>query len=92
MPPKKKRGTIVEKSSYVRTENWGGFAPGDPIKLVSGFLSTRQKQHWVFRCHVLNPISGKEWIEIFGGTRQDPDSIRAVKPDEIQLIKSNRKK
>lgn len=90
MPPKKKLVEPAKNSNFIRTDSWNGFKSGDPIKLIGGFLSTRQKGHWEFRYHVKNPDSGAEWIEIFGGTKKDPDSIRSVKPEYIKLIRSRK--
>ena len=90
MSPKKKLAEPVNNSKFIRIESWNGFKSGDPIKLTGGFLSTRQKGHWEFRYHVRNPDTDAEWIEIFGGTRKDPDGIRAVKPEHIKLIRSRK--
>jgi hypothetical protein len=44
---------------FVRTENWYGLRPGDPVRIkgIRGGI-------WRYRCHVLNSTSGASWVEV----------------------------
>ena len=86
-----KKTKAVSKSPYVYTCPWGEFTHDAPVKLLSARFKGRNGLSFVFRNHVLNPESNKEWVEVYGGGMKIPTGIHAVPVDEIELIKPKRK-
>lgn len=59
LTPKAKAEVQKRLERFVRTENWNGLSPGDPVRIkgLRGGI-------WRYRCHVLNAATGATWIEV----------------------------
>lgn len=62
-----------------RSSRWHGVRAGDPV-VIDGVRERRLQ--WVFVAHVLNVVSGEEWVEVRGGHPGEAKG-RSFRPEAV---------
>jgi hypothetical protein len=68
--------TLRSLSYIVRSETYGEFTYGTPVRIVG------ERGRWSFRHHCVNTDTGSEWLDVFGG-EPGAETLRAFKADRV---------
>jgi hypothetical protein len=72
------RPTMTHQGNLVRSTQWAGVRTGDAV-VVDGM---KGRQTWVFVAHVVNEVTGEEWVDVRGG-RVGETKGRSFRPEMI---------
>jgi len=82
----KPRSATSTSGNLLRSTTWAGLQPGDGL-IVN--LEGERRRSYVFVAHVINHVSGDEWVEVRGG-RSGEAKDRSFRCDVIYPISARR--
>ena len=69
-------------SDLQRQTHWAGLSPGDPVQVDGPRM---RGTSWQFIAHVVNTVSGEQWVEVVGG-RSGDRAVRSFRPDQLYAV------
>lgn len=77
----------IMNDPFIKTPTYGNIEHGDIVR-VSGEYGMR----FVFSAHVINRITGSEWLDCWELHRGQKAGLRSFKPDRVKPTKKRRKR